>query len=51
MSEFIEDDANEMVRIIENVFQQIAEDYLLNKEEAEKITDSLKDKLSDGCFL
>ena len=50
MSEFIEDDANEMVRIIENVFQQIAEDYLLNKEEAEKIIDSLEDKLSGGIL-
>lgn len=29
---------------------QIAEDYWLNKEEAEKIIDSLKDKLSGGIL-
>lgn len=29
---------------------QIAEDYLLNREEAEKIIDSLEDKLSGGIL-
>jgi len=43
---FIEDDADEMVRIIEKVFQQMAEDYLLYQLEAEHIIDKLKDKLT-----
>lgn len=43
---FIEDDADEMVRIIEKVFTQLAEDYLLSQEEAEKIIDSLKGELT-----
>lgn len=46
LDEFIEDDANKMVNIVENVFTQLAEDYLLNKEEAENIIDKLKDKLT-----
>lgn len=33
---FIEDDAEEMVRIIKNVFKDIAVDYLLNQKEADK---------------
>ncbi len=39
---FIEGDAEEMVRIIEGVFQKMAVDYLLSQEEAENIVDSLK---------
>lgn len=46
LNEFIEDDANKMVKIIEKVFTQLAEDYLLNKKEAENIIDKLKDKLT-----
>lgn len=48
LNEFIEDDANKMVKIIEKVFTQLAEDYLLNKNEAENIIDKLKDKLTGG---
>lgn len=47
---FVEDDADEMVKIIERVFGELAVDYLLNKEEAEKTTDRLRDKL-DGKTL
>ena len=47
---FVEDDADEMVSIIESVFQDLAVDYLLNKKEAENITESLKKDLS-GKFL
>lgn len=47
---FIEDDADEMVRIIEKVFTQLAEDYLLSQKEAEKIIDSLKDELTGSTL-
>ncbi len=50
LNEFIEDDAEEMVRIIEKVFTQIAEDYLLTQQEAENIIDHLKDDLSGGTL-
>lgn len=46
LNEFIEDDANKMVKIVEAVFTQLAEDYLLNKKEAENIIDKLKDRLT-----
>ena len=36
---FIEDDADEMVRIIEKEFTQLAQDYLLSKKEVENILD------------
>ena len=39
-----------MVSIIENVFIQLSEDYILNKNEAENIIDKLKDKLT-GSLL
>ena len=47
---FIEDDAEEMVRIIEKVFQELATDYLLNQKEAESIVDALKDELTGGTL-
>ncbi|MBE6806766.1 MAG: hypothetical protein E7527_01950 [Ruminococcaceae bacterium] len=43
---FIEDDAQEMVRVIESVFKNMAEEYLLNQEEAEKVVDKLGNKLT-----
>lgn len=43
---FIEDDANKMVKIVEKVFTKLAEDYVLNKKEAENIIDKLQDKLT-----
>lgn len=50
LDEFIEDDANKMVKIVEEVFTKLAEDYLLNKREAENVIDNLKDELT-GTFL
>lgn len=47
---FIEDDADEMVRIIEKVFQELAVDYLLSKKEAEAVIDALKDSLTGGTL-
>ena len=47
---FIEDDADEMVRIIEKQFSELAINYLLTQKEAEKIIDNLKDML-DGKIL
>ncbi len=50
LNEFIEDDADEMVKIIEKVFIQLAEDYLLNQTEAESIVEQLSKSL-DGKTL
>lgn len=50
MDNFIEDDANEMVEIIQGVFVELCSEYLLNQEEAEEATDILKEKL-DGAKL
>lgn len=50
LGKFIEDDADEMVRIIEKEFQSLAVDYLLNQKEAEKTVDKLGDEL-DGKKL
>ena len=47
---FIEDDADEMVKIIQDVFTDMASEYLLNNKEAEKVVDKLKEKL-DGNML
>lgn len=41
ISKFVEDDAEKMVALIEQVFQSMAEDYILNGIEAEKIVDKL----------
>lgn len=47
---FIEDDADEMVKIIQKVFTDMASEYLLSNKEAEKSVDKLRDKL-DGKTL
>lgn len=47
---FVEDDADEMVKIIESVFADMASEYLLSQKEAEKSVDRLRDKL-DGKTL
>lgn len=47
---FIEDDADDMVQIIQNVFTDMASEYLLSSKEAEKSVDKLRDKL-DGKIL
>ena len=41
LGSFIEDDADEMVRIIQKVFEKLAVDYLLTQKEAEKSVDRL----------
>ncbi|MGL4655741.1 MAG: hypothetical protein ACRCWM_07650 [Sarcina sp.] len=50
LDEFIEDDVNELVEIIEDEFKKIALEYMLNQKEAEKAIDRLRDKL-DGKKL
>lgn len=47
LSNFIEDDANEMVNILQTEFENLAQDYLLNQKEAEKSVDKLCEKLND----
>lgn len=47
---FIEDDAVEMIRIIEDNFKDLAIDYLLNKKEVENIVASLGKKLSGNML-
>ena len=46
MDLFIEDDAEEMVSIIENVFKDMAVEYLLNEDEANRIVEKLSKKLT-----
>lgn len=43
---FIEDDAKEMLRIIETEFSSLATDYLLTKKEAESVSDRLQSVIS-----
>lgn len=50
LDSFIEDDADEMVWIIEKQYCRLATDYLLNQKEAEKVADALKNLL-DGSTL
>ncbi|MCR5459247.1 MAG: tryptophan 7-halogenase [Acetatifactor sp.] len=47
---FVEDDAEEMIRIIQDRFKKLSEDYLLTQNEAEKIVDNLSKEL-DGKKL
>ncbi len=46
LSAFIKDDADEMYEIIENEFETLCVDYMVNDEEADAITDELSDLLS-----
>ena len=48
--EFLIDDAEIMLEIVQKQFPSLAEDYLLNQEEAERVVDLLKVKL-DGKAL
>jgi hypothetical protein len=50
VGEFVEDDVDEMVKIIQDTFTDMASEYLLSNKEAEKSVDRLKDKL-DGKTL
>jgi gas vesicle protein len=47
---FIEDDAKEMVDIIEKTFQKMANDYLLNKKEAENVVNMLQKDLTGSTL-
>ncbi len=51
MNEFIEDDAVEMVRIINNRLIPLAQNYLLNKEELDIVVDELKIALEKEKLL
>lgn len=44
LDEFIEDDANQMLKIVEHVFGELAFDYLLNEDEAKTVIDEFKKK-------
>ena len=46
MDAFVEDDADEMQRILQARFQVLAEDYLLNEKEAIEIVDELQGVLT-----
>jgi len=50
LDEFIEDDADKMVKIVEKQFVQLAEDYLLNEKEANNILELLKDDLTGSTL-
>lgn len=44
LDHFIEEDAKEMMKIVEEEFSSLAFDYLLNEEEAKNIIDKFKEK-------
>ncbi len=46
LDHFIEDDADKMLNIIQEVFTDLASDYLINENEAGIIVDKFKDKLT-----
>jgi|LSQX01.3.fsa_nt_gb uncharacterized protein YcfJ len=48
MSNFIEDDANKMVKIIEEAFLTMVSDYLLTQREVEHVIDHLSESLTGG---
>lgn len=43
----MEDDADKMIKIIQDIFPEPASEYLLSAKEAEKSIDKLKDKLDE----
>ncbi|MBQ3379807.1 MAG: hypothetical protein IJG50_08110 [Clostridia bacterium] len=45
MGAFMEDDAEDMLRIIEQTFESIVSEYLLNRKEAERAADGLRENL------
>lgn len=47
LGNFIKDDADEMIGIIEKEFKSLSSDYLLSQKEAEKSVDCLSDKLDE----
>lgn len=51
VGKFIEDDAVKMVRIIEGVFCELAQEYMLTQEELDIVLDDLKRELSGETLL
>ena len=43
---FVKEDAEKMMVIIEDIFLQLMQDYLVNEEEANRIADALKEELT-----
>ena len=43
----MEEDADKMIKIIQDVFTELSSEYLLSAKEAEKSIDKLKDKLDE----
>ena len=50
LDEFVEDDAEEMIRIIQSEFEDLAGEFLVSQEEAENIADKLKDSIDGGTL-
>ena len=50
VSVFIEDDVNEMIKIIEDEFQYLANEFLLTQSEAENVVERLKDNLNGSVL-
>ncbi len=51
LNEFVESDAQKMLKIIDKEAPQIMQDYLVNEEECELIVDDLKIALGQGALL
>lgn len=47
---FIKDDADEMVKIIEEEFTELVKEYLLNQKEVEKSVDKLSEELNESVL-
>ena len=50
VSHFIKDDAEEMYAVIEEEFQNLGNDYMINQAEANGIADELKEQLDDDTL-
>lgn len=50
LDQFIEDDADKMVAIIQSVFTELATEYLVSQKEAEAIVENLKVKLTGATI-
>ena len=50
LNNFIEDDVNKMLKIIEKEFTKLSTDYLLNRDEAENVIDNLKEDLTGSTL-
>jgi hypothetical protein len=48
--ELIEDDPKKMIRIIENEFKEIAQNYMLNRDEADSIASSLSREIDSSML-